>query len=130
MRIGMTTILVLALAAGCGGGGGGAAEGGEETAGGEATYGGPLRSSDVVLGQAKYESRCASCHESGAPTLTNIHWTVERMRRQIREGSGQMAPIPAHRLSDDEMEAVIAYLQTIGGVDGDAATPEPQPVAE
>lgn len=120
-----TMILVLAIAAvGCGGGGGGGGEGGGGgTAGGESQYAGPLRSTDVALGQEKYQSRCASCHESGAPQLANIQWTVERMRRQIREGSGQMPAIPAHRLNDDEMEAVIAYLQTIGGVEGGGEQP-------
>lgn len=132
MRNGMM-ILVLALAAvGCGGGGGGGeGGGGEGTAGGESAYAGPVRSTDVVLGQAKYESRCASCHDGGsAPPVANIQWTVERMRRQIREGSGQMPPIPAHRLSDDEMEAVIAYLQTVGGVEGGTAAPAGDAPAE
>ncbi|MDQ3038117.1 MAG: cytochrome c [Myxococcota bacterium] len=129
MRNGMMVLLVALAAVGCGGGGGGEGGGGEATTGGESAYAGPVRSSDVVLGQAKYESRCASCHEGGgAPPVANIQWTVERMRRQIREGSGQMPPIPAHRLSDDELEAVVAYLQTVGGVEGGTAAPaEEQP---
>ncbi|AKF07978.1 c-type cytochrome [Sandaracinus amylolyticus] len=115
------TVMGLVLAVGCGGGGGGAAAGGEEAGGGEATaggeYAGGVTSTDVALGQEKYQSRCAGCHEGEAPRLENIHWTPERMRRQIREGSGQMAAIPEHRLSADDMEAVIAYLNTIGAVD-------------
>ncbi|UJR79411.1 c-type cytochrome [Sandaracinus amylolyticus] len=116
----LMTVMGLVLAVGCGGGGGAAAGGeeaggGEETAGGE--YAGGITSTDVALGQEKYQSRCAGCHEGEAPRLENIHWTPERMRQQIREGSGQMAAIPEHRLSADEMEAVIAYLNTIGAVD-------------
>ena len=114
----LMTVLGLALAVGCGGGGAGEA-GGEATTGGE--YAGGITSTDVELGQAKYQSRCASCHEGEGPQLAGIHWTPERMRRQIREGSGQMAGIPEHRLSADEMEAVIAYLNTIGAVDGEPA---------
>jgi mono/diheme cytochrome c family protein len=121
MRKRIATTLALAFMIGCGGGGGAGGEGGgSATAGGESPYAGPLRSTDVALGQAKYESRCASCHESGAPAVANLHWTVERMRRQIREGSGQMPPIPEHRLNADEMDALIAYLGTVGGVDIEA----------
>lgn len=135
MRNGMTmVVLVLAglSGVGCGGGGGGGGEeaGGGGTAGGESAYAGPVASSDVALGEQKYQSRCASCHESGAPPVANLAWSAERMRQQIREGSGQMPGIPAHRLSDEEMEAVLAYLQTINGVEGGSAAPAEEQPAE
>ncbi len=126
MRQRFATTLALAFMIGCGGGAGGEG-GGAATAGGESPYAGPLRSTDVALGQSKYESRCASCHESGAPPVANLHWTVDHMRRQIREGSGQMPPIPERRLSDDEMDALIAYLGTVGGVDIEGATTTAEP---
>lgn len=111
---------IVAALVGCGGGGGSAAEGegGSASAGGESSYAGPIRSQDIALGQQRYESRCGNaCHDSGGgPPLANIGWTAERTRRQIREGSGGMSPIPPSRLSDDDMEAVLAYLVTIGAV--------------
>lgn len=123
-------VLGLAMAA-CGGGGGG----GETTTtttttttGGDtsAQYAGPIGSTDVAQGEARYNAVCASCHNNGAPPVANIGWTTERLRQQIREGSPNMPAIHAARLSDADMEAVLAYLQTIGGVAGDAAAPAAQ----
>lgn len=119
----MAAVLVLAFMMGCGGGAASTEGGGEATTGGESPYAGALRSTDTTLGESKYQSRCASCHENGAPAVANLHWTVERMRQQIREGSGQMPPIPESRLSDDEMDALIAYLGTVGGVDIEGQAP-------
>jgi mono/diheme cytochrome c family protein len=113
--------LAFGLAIGCGGGGGGS---GQTTSGGEDAYAGPIASTDVALGQQRYEARCASCHGGGTgPELQNIGWDPARLRRQIREGSGQMPAISEARLSNDEMEAVLAYLQTIGAVSDAGAQP-------
>ncbi len=115
------TGLSLALTA-CGGGGGGSSGGGEGggggTSGGETSYAGPIGSTDVALGQQRYDSRCGNaCHNSGGgPALANIGWTPERTRRQIREGSGGMSAIGPSRLSNEDMEAVLAYLASIGAV--------------
>lgn len=118
--------LALAACGGGGGGGGGESGGGGGSSGGETSYAGPIGSTDIALGQQKYDSRCGNaCHNSGGgPPLANIGWTAERTRRQIREGSGGMSPIGPTRLSDEDMEAVLAYLASIGAVsDGAAAEP-------
>lgn len=119
--------LALALATGCGSSGGDTTGGGggDTTSGGE--YAGAIRSTDTALGEERYGARCAPCHENTAPQLASIGWTPERMRQQIREGSGAMNAIPVSRLSDDEMEAVLAYLQTIGAIEGGGAA---EPVTE
>lgn len=134
-------IVVVALAtSACGGGGGGGA--GTETAGGEASaYAGPVASTDVAHGQARYDAVCGSCHNNGAPPVANLGWTPDRMRQQIREGSGSMPAISETRLNPEDMEAVLAYMQTIGSVTGGAeplpagdeaqpASDEAQPTAE
>lgn len=123
MRNVIGIVLVGLAFAGCGGGGGGGAGGG--TAGGEAAYAGPVGSTDVEHGQARYDAVCASCHNNGAPQLANIGWSPERMRQQIREGDDDMPAISESRLSAEDMEAVLAYLQTIGGVTGGSAEPMP-----
>jgi len=125
MRKGIAiSMLGAALAAGCGGGGGaGGGGGGAATSGGESAYAGPIGSTDVALGQQRYEAVCAGCHTSGAPQLENIGWSAEHMRRQIREGEGSMPPIRESRLSAADMESVLAYLQSIGAVAADGATP-------
>jgi cytochrome c553 len=129
MKITRATLVLCVLAvsglslglAGCGGGGGGASGGGGGgggSSGGESRYAGPIASTDVALGRQRYDSRCGNaCHNSGGgPPLANIGWTAERTRRQIREGSSGMAPIGVSRLSDEDMEAVLAYMVTIGAV--------------
>src|SRR5262245_35890352 len=86
------------LVVACGGGGGGGAGG---TSGGEDAYAGPIASTDVALGQQRYEARCASCHGGGTgPELANIGWDAARVRRQIREGSSRMPAISEARLSN------------------------------
>jgi mono/diheme cytochrome c family protein len=121
---------VLALTA-CGGGGGGASEGGggDTTSGAETTYAGPITSTDTAHGETRFNAVCASCHNNGAPQLANIAWTAEHMRQQIREGSAQMPAIRDARLSAPDMEAVLAYLQTIGAVGADAPA-EPATAAQ
>jgi len=76
----------------------------------------------VALGQEKFDHVCGTCHPGGegdtGPDLHNKHFTVERMTNQIRNGSGHMRPIPVARLSDEELSNVLAWLSTIGAVDG------------
>jgi mono/diheme cytochrome c family protein len=94
------------------------------SSGGEVSYAGPIQSTDLALGERKFNSRCNGCH-AGGPTLNGIGWTAERLRRQIREGSGGMNAIPASALSDSDMEAVLAYMVTIGGAVDEAPAAEP-----
>ncbi|MCB9594481.1 MAG: cytochrome c [Sandaracinaceae bacterium] len=108
-----------AIALGACGGGGGDTEGGQEAS---TEYEGPIASSDVARGQEVYDQVCSGCHSNG-PSLENIGWSAARVRRQIREGSGRMPPIRATRVSDDDLEAILAWMQTIGGVTGDGAAP-------
>ncbi len=111
---------VLALAA-CGGSSGGGETTGETTSGAESAYAGPVTSTDTAQGEARFNAVCASCHNNGAPQLANIGWTPEHMRQQIREGSAQMPAIHEARLSATDMEAMLAYLQTIGALTSDTA---------
>lgn len=124
--------LGLAMAA-CGGGGGSSTGGGDTTTTGGDTaasqYAGPIGSTDVAQGEARYNAVCASCHNNGAPAVANIGWTTEHLRRQIREGSANMPAIHEGRLSDADLEAVLAYLNTIGAVvsEGGAEAAAPPP---
>jgi mono/diheme cytochrome c family protein len=98
--------------------GGGAAAGAGDTTGGEVSsqYAGPVQSTDTAAGEQAYQAACAPCHDGSAPQIAGLGWDAGRMRQQIREGAGQMPPIPASRLSDGDMEAILAYLQSVGGV--------------
>ena len=119
-KISAFAIAIVIAATGCGGGGAEASGGngnGDGTSGGDVAeqYMGPVGSTDIAAGEAAYQAACAVCHDSG-PNLENLGWGSGAMRQQIREGSGGMPPVPADRLSDEDMEHVLAYLTSIGGV--------------
>jgi mono/diheme cytochrome c family protein len=105
---------------GCGGG----AEdpsGAEASSGDElAQYEGPIASTDSDRGKELFEAHCDDCHPGGeedvGPSLIADAHTPAQLRKQIREGSGKMKPFPEKRLSDDDLEAVLAYLASINAV--------------
>jgi mono/diheme cytochrome c family protein len=119
----------LTALAGCGGGAAASGSHGTTTAS-AASYAGPIRSTDAARGEGIFQSLCMGCHGGGAPALPNLAWTPAAMRRQIREGEGRMPAFNASRLNDDDLEAVLAHMVTIGAVRADeaaapAATPAP-----
>ena len=78
--------------------------------------------SDTTRGETIYRAKCANCHPSLAPPLEDIAWDAGRIRRQVREGSnsgsgaGRMPPMSEAQLSVDNLEALLAYLKTLGAV--------------
>jgi mono/diheme cytochrome c family protein len=120
------TVLTLALGLGlvaCGGGGGGSEEpsGGESSGGGEnASYAGPITSTDAARGKELFSTHCDDCHPGGeedvGPSLIATPHTPARIRQQIREGSGKMRPFSEKRLSNEDVEAILAYLASINAV--------------
>lgn len=115
--------LVLGMVAGLSacGGGGAASPGSAETAGGDLSlYEGPITSQDVELGMNKFVLFCDDCHPDGeagdGPSLVADTHTPAQVRKQVREGSGKMRPFSAQRLNDADLEAVLAYLQSIHAV--------------
>lgn len=83
-------------------------------------YEGPIGSTDVAQGKELFSSFCDDCHPDGGedvgPSLIDNPHEPPKLRQQIREGSGKMRPIPENRLSNEEMEAVLAYLASINAV--------------
>jgi len=88
---------------------------------------------DVARGRQVFEANCRLCHSAETeeiivgPGLKGLfHWpphalsdgaehkehSVDVIRKQIREGGGNMAPVGA-AFSDQEMADLIAYLQTL-----------------
>ena len=124
-KIGLIAMLTLApMAVACGGGGGGGSStggGGDTTSGGESQYAGPIDpAADAAHGETRFAAVCGGCHNNGngptVETMSSLAWTPERMRQQIREGSGGMPAIAEARLSAADMEAVLAYFASIGAV--------------
>ncbi len=104
----------------CGGGGGDAEEAGGDHAssGGEvpAEYQGAITGTDVASGAEIYDQMCASCHPGGGPDLEGLGWTAAATRQQIREGEDSMPANGPDRISDEELENILAHMQTIGAV--------------
>jgi mono/diheme cytochrome c family protein len=74
----------------------------------------------VAQGRAAFQRVCNRCHPNGeediGPRLINLGWSEARVRRQVRSGHGRMRAISVRRLPDPELDALIAYLRTIGTV--------------
>jgi mono/diheme cytochrome c family protein len=112
----------MSLAVACGGSSEGAEEPeAEHTSGGDmALYEGPIKSTDVAHGKEAFDNFCGDCHPDGGedvgPSLIADPHSPGRLRKQIREGSGKMRPFSEQRLSNDDMEAILAYLASINAV--------------
>lgn len=79
----------------------------------------------------RYQVVCGPCHgdhrERRGPLLAGLGWSAPEIRHQIREGNALMPPIRPTRLSDDDIEALLAYFVTIGTViEEDSAEDEAQ----
>jgi mono/diheme cytochrome c family protein len=85
---------------------------------------GPVRSTDVESGEVAFRRVCASCHAGGgAPALADLGLAPGVVRTQVRQGYGKMPAVGTKQLSDDDLEAVLAYMESIGGVRGVPAEP-------
>jgi len=102
---------------------GGAAQpsGGESSSGGEAgEYAGAIASTDAERGKGLFGTYCDDCHpgagEDVGPSLIAHPHTPAELRKQIREGSGKMKPFSEKRVSKDDLEAILAYLDSLHAV--------------
>ncbi len=72
----------------------------------------------VARGRTVFTRACGRCHEdndSDGPS-PNKNWAEDRMRNQVRQGSSRMRAIPVARLSDADLDLVIAYLRSTHAV--------------
>ena len=80
-------------------------------------YEGPIRSRDVAEGNRIYLTLCSACHR-GRVNPRGYNWSPGQMRQQIREGNRLMPPVLPSLVSDEQMEAVLAYLSVTGAITG------------
>jgi mono/diheme cytochrome c family protein len=122
MRVAMRRLIGLSLCVLAGACGGGASEPESEGSSGSesAGYEGPIASTDVAHGKEVFASFCDDCHPDGGedvgPSLIEHPHPPAKLRQQIREGSGKMRPFSEKRLSNDDLEALLAYLDTLNAV--------------
>jgi mono/diheme cytochrome c family protein len=127
-------VLANAFVVGCGGGGGGATSEGEMATPGAETGGAPDAAGGgdpkVAMGQTMYAEKCALCHGAtghgdgpGAAALdpkprnhTDGSYmnaqTNEQLHEVVKNGKGQM-PAWGATMSDEEIDAVLAYVRTL-----------------
>ena len=114
--------LALALACGGGSGGGGEETGGGETGGGEETadlsaYEGPVEG-DAAAGETVFANFCEGCHPGGHEGVgDDLHTSGDspaETRQIIREGAGRMPAFGPDNISDEDLENLMAHLQSYG----------------
>lgn len=70
---------------------------------------------DVERGQTVFTKSCAPCHGKEAqgkvaPALVPFEMDFQELLRIVREGVEEMGGISAKQVSDDDVEAIHAYL--------------------
>jgi mono/diheme cytochrome c family protein len=68
-------------------------------------------------GQLVFMEQCNQCHPGGdaglGPALNNKPVPEAMMRLQVRTGLGAMPAIPAHALSERELDDLVEYLEVM-----------------
>lgn len=77
----------------------------------------PLVSDDprIALGHRVFSQHCNQCHPGGAaglgPAINDKPLPAGMIKMQVREGLGTMPHFSPQHISDDDLSAVVAYLQ-------------------
>jgi mono/diheme cytochrome c family protein len=69
-------------------------------------------------GQAPYDRVCKVCHGdagkgNAGPSLVPFEMDPEELLIKVREGGGEMPPISANRVSDDDVAQIAGYLKSL-----------------
>ena len=69
-------------------------------------------------GKAAYTRVCQVCHGAegrgdAGPALVPLDKEVDEVLGIVREGTGQMPPVSAERVSDDEVKRIVEYLKSV-----------------
>jgi mono/diheme cytochrome c family protein len=69
-------------------------------------------------GKAPYARVCQVCHGpegrgDAGPSLVPLEKDYDEVLTMVREGGGQMPPISAERVSDDEVKQIVEYLKSL-----------------
>jgi mono/diheme cytochrome c family protein len=74
---------------------------------------------DDPPGKVAYQRVCAKCHGDDpnegddGPALVPMYRTTAQVLDIVRNGTGQMDPLPDSKISDAEVTAVVAWLQML-----------------
>jgi mono/diheme cytochrome c family protein len=77
----------------------------------------PLQSTDVATGQEVYAEYCEGCHPGGekgdGPKITGLELSPAKTRWQVRAGGKDMPAFGPEKISDGDLEALLAYTATL-----------------
>lgn len=80
---------------------------------------GPLNSPTALVerGHVVFDRQCSLCHTSGeaslAPALNNKPLPGFMIRLQVRRGFGAMPAFDEAQISDEDLDAIVAYLKAL-----------------
>ena len=106
---------LLLIAFGCSGSG----SGGGTTAYTVEQFEFPLTSTDVEGGKEVYAVFCEGCHpgaggKGDGPEIVDEGHSPAKMRWQVRAGADDMPAFGPDKISDADLEALLAYTETFG----------------
>lgn len=106
---------LLVIAFGCSGSGGGT------TAYTLEQFQYPLTSTDVEGGKEVYAVFCEGCHpgaggKGDGPEIAGEGYSPAKMRWQVRAGADDMPAFGPDKISDEDLESLLAYTETFGAV--------------
>jgi mono/diheme cytochrome c family protein len=75
-------------------------------------------SADAPPGAVAFARVCAACHGTNgegdkAPPIVPLAYMEDQVTVVVRSGQGEMPPIPKAALSDEELSAIVAYLNQL-----------------
>lgn len=78
----------------------------------------PADAATIARGHRAFTRACGNCHEENDPEgpSPNHNWEEARMRSQVRQGAGRMRAITVARLTDADLDAMIAFFRSTHAV--------------
>lgn len=81
----------------------------------------PIGSTDIDQGSEVFAEFCEGCHPGGdegdGPKIAGIAASASQMRFKVRNGGDDMPAFDSSKISDGDLEALMAYTVTLGAVD-------------
>ena len=73
---------------------------------------------NVAAGKAVFDQNCNSCHPNGGsgagPSLKGRNLSAQRIENQVRRGGGGMPAFSQSQISDQQLQDLVAYIQSLG----------------
>ena len=77
----------------------------------------PLTDPQVERGRVVFDRHCSMCHPGGAggvaPAINNKPLPGALIKAQVRMGLGAMPAFGPEAISDEDLEAIVAYLEVL-----------------